>query len=497
MYLTSKKALEEERKFLAAIGEESWPENMNTNKENLLRTTVYDEDLESNSGNDSDVLPELWESFRRKFPGIAKGIEARKKNKQATSNGNSESDPVSAPRAPPSTPLCNDDSADSRNGDNADSRNDDNANSSEDRREDEAKRTEEEKLRLDLERLTALRVQADKNLLVNNICVYDLNFEEFARDVWNDSSMRVDLVLSSVPSTAPLEVLSKLPAFCKTVLKTGSYVFLIVSEAQFIYMQQAFNDTGFKVCDHPFNILYDTKTLRKRKSSDFPQRHCNLALVAKTQGIHPNAFSPDFASSNDADEKCPASYASFLNVENCTSKLKIPGKNSALYPEEKSVELFTRIIRLLAPIDGSTTDPIGGPLTSGLACLQTDRSCTIMEKLSNEFRFALGRLRVYATPDATMEHHSAYTDILDMSDEENGNSSSGENQVTKSNKRRFFPTGDMETDDTSTSFQLHPQSGCERPVYTMYQSSTTTEDFVGAAALFSMNNALKKVSSEP
>ena len=173
------------------------------------------------------------------------------------------------------------------------------------------------------------------------------------------------------------------------------------------------------------------------------------------------------------------------------------GKELRIVPRGKSVELFTRIIRLLAPIDGSTTDPIGGPLTSGLACLQTDRSCTIMEKLSNEFRFALGRLRVYATPDATMEHHSDYTDILDMSDEENGNSSSDENQVTQSKKRIFIPAGDMETDATSTSFQPHPQSGGERPLYPMSQSSTTAKDLVGAAALLSMNKALKKVSSEP
>ena len=124
---------------------------------------------------------------------------------------------------------------------------------------------------------------ADEHLAKNNIMTYDVTFEDFERDVWSESSPRVDLVLSAVPTSISTDVLSKLPPFTKSVLKTGSYVFLIVSESQYLQLVQSFKELNFKVCDHPFNILYDTTTMRKRKSSDFPLRNSDIALLARTQ----------------------------------------------------------------------------------------------------------------------------------------------------------------------------------------------------------------------
>ena len=76
LFTISKKALIEEVKFLKAIGQTNWPSDMKINRENLLRTTIYDTEIESNAGNGSDKLPELWTCFRRKHPGTANGIEA-------------------------------------------------------------------------------------------------------------------------------------------------------------------------------------------------------------------------------------------------------------------------------------------------------------------------------------------------------------------------------------------------------------------------------------
>ena len=259
-----------------------------------------------------------------------------------------------------------------------------------------------------------MRAQADKFLLANNIVTHNICFEDFSRDVWTDASSRVDLVLSALASDLKKERLLKLPAFCKSVLKTGSYVFLIVNEVQLITLQESFRSIGFKVCDHPFTIMFDTKTIRKRKAYDFPQRHFDIALIAKSQGLHPDGFLPEFvsAATTDEEDQGNTTYASFNNVENCGSKLKEPNHNAALFPEERSVDLFSRVIRLLAPMEGALIDPFGGPLSTCLACLQTGRSCTAMDEDSNRFRFALGRLRVFATPDASMEDHTVYSGHL-------------------------------------------------------------------------------------
>ena len=390
LFKLSKLALIEEAKFLKFIGEQSWPVDMEINQENLLRTTMYDGEIESNGGNGVDVLPKLWKCFCRKHPGLAKGIKEAMQKKQ--DDESSSDDP---PPPPPPEETSNDSEAE----------------------HDAAKRAEEERRRLEEERLALKREKADKHLIQSNVITHELCFEDFSREVWTDSSKRVDLVLSAIPSDLSNETLLKVPSFCKSFLKTGSYVFLVVKEEQMLSLRDSFKHIGFKVCDHPFTILFDTKTMRKRKSHDFPQRHFDIALIAKTQGLHPEGFVPDFVSSamsDDADHT--STYASFINVENCCSKLKEPKQNAALNLEERSVQLYSRVIRLLTPIDGSLLDPFGGPLSTCLACLQTGRGCIAMDEESNPFKYSIGRLRVFATPDATMEDHKAYTSTLIPSD---------------------------------------------------------------------------------
>ena len=68
-------ALKEEEKFLNYIDETEWPTNMETTKENILRTTISDSQLNSNSGNDNDVLPSILRSFKRLHPAKARAIE--------------------------------------------------------------------------------------------------------------------------------------------------------------------------------------------------------------------------------------------------------------------------------------------------------------------------------------------------------------------------------------------------------------------------------------
>ena len=73
---------------------------MEVNKENLLRSTIYDNEIESNSGNEKDVIPELWKCFPRKHPGTAKGIKAPLKEAETAAldpTGSSAMDPPLPP----------------------------------------------------------------------------------------------------------------------------------------------------------------------------------------------------------------------------------------------------------------------------------------------------------------------------------------------------------------------------------------------------------------
>ena len=79
----AKQALKEESVFLRVIGVDDWPQYMDTARENLHRTTLCDKELESNRGNDTDVLPCLWTMFKSLYPAKAKAIESGQREQQS------------------------------------------------------------------------------------------------------------------------------------------------------------------------------------------------------------------------------------------------------------------------------------------------------------------------------------------------------------------------------------------------------------------------------
>lgn len=393
----AKQALYEEQKFLALLNQSVWPKNMETTRENLLMTTVYDSELHSNRGNTgaNDILSPVWKCFKRLYPARAKGIENQMENKRSgvpDSSSSAVDEPPIAAEVPSNNNVHSQVS------------------------EEEKKKQEEERARRKLaERHASMRAKADRYL--KEICVetHALDFNDFRQNVWKSTKEHVDLVLSVIPpmpensDSAP-----KVASFCKAVLKLGSYAFLIVDEAEFSRFKKAFHDAGFKVCNHGFNILYDTSTLRSRRSPDFPQRQGELGFIAKTMGTHPSGFQPDFVSHplGASNESTPAAFASLTNVESCIFKLMKPQKTAAIFPHERSVSLLSRIIRMFSPSEGSVMDPFGGPLTTALACLQTGRKCTSMDSDSDAFRYAQSRLRIFAVPNATLKELEIYADPM-------------------------------------------------------------------------------------
>lgn len=395
LFLCSKRALYEEEKFLKFINQRSWPKNMETTQENLLRTTTHDIALKANEGNNTDILPVIWKCFKRLYPSRAKGLEEKE---TATSKGSEEEERTDEQEKESQPPP--------------------ELNKPEEISEEEKTRLLEEEAKLrEIERRVKLRTEAERYLKEIGVVTHSVSFQEYKMDIWKASTPRVDLVLSSVTSrTIDDSLATQLAQFCKAVLKTGSYVFLIVNESDFHKFCSSFSSTGFKCCQHAFSIVYDTSTMRLRKNRDFPQRSSELAFIAKTHGTHPARFEPDFVgdSMNQGDTKSPSAFATLLNVETCEKKLRRPNHNSPIFPDERSHDLFMRIIKMFTPPEGSVLDPFAGPLTTAIACLKTIRSCVSMDKPSDSLRYAKSRLRIFAIPKASMRDLGDYLDPVDV-----------------------------------------------------------------------------------
>ncbi len=385
-------SLKEEKKFLSIIEEEKWPDNMETCRENTLRTTLSDKELMLNNGNDGDVLPSIWSCFKRLYPAKARAIESI----VDSSSESEEETPV-----PPG--LQKDDERESNEVKKADQQ-----------RQEELKRKKEQ-----LVKLKQNRDEADQNLNDTGIYTYQMNFDSFSTQIWSSDSKRVDLVISSIPKEINEEKLANLPHFCKRVLKTGSYGFFIVTEEQFSFLKRCFKDHEFKVIDRSFKIMYDITTIQRRAMADFPQKDSDIAIMVKTTGHHPDGFSPIFSDAEASSNlDLTTKFASVINIKACQDLLRKPKENKAVTCDEKSVELFSHIIKMLTPPNGSVIDPIAGALTATISCIRSGRKCIAVEDSEEIFRFAIGRTRVHITPTATMQNMADYMDPIELDDED-------------------------------------------------------------------------------
>lgn len=228
---------------------------------------------------------------------------------------------------------------------------------------------------------------------------------DFLKHVWSPSCNRADLVICSLPHDCDNDVRQKLPDFCRLVLHPGSYCFILLSENHFGEMYKLFKDHSFKVSAHSYKVLYDESTIKRRSTIDFPQKHGDIALLAKSNGTHPRKFKPSF-------EDVSRRFASLSGVKACQDRLRKPAANAPLVPGEKCPHLFGHIIKTFSPIDGIVIDPLASGLTTALACLKTDRRALCIDPSKDSFPFALGRLRVHVVPGATMESHADYSAVF-------------------------------------------------------------------------------------
>lgn len=405
----AKLAIDAETIFLKAIGKSEWPANMTVTRDNLLRSTVFDEELLTNRGNDRDVIRSIWHAFKTLYPSQAKGIEVSRANSRAerSPSGSTTSaqaaqgaaETSSEPTTPPTTPPTTEDTS---------------AHDEEQERllkEEEIRRLEEEKKRKEVARKAALAQKADFFLTESGITTHTVSLDGFIKNIWRSGNKGFDMILGNMTDKENMNEVHHLPALCRATLKRGSYIALVIHENQFAALRDLFSAASFKVCDHTYKVLYDPKTMKRRRNLDFPQRLDDICFIAKSNGAHPTSFVPDFASCEEQIASVSAtSYASVQNMQACSNKLKFPNQNSPIFPTERSMHLFMHLIRLFSPSNGAVLDPFGGPLSVAIACLKTDRTCLTIQRRSPGLKYAVGRLRVFATPDATLANLESFVD---------------------------------------------------------------------------------------
>ena len=405
----AKRALEEEALFLDVIGETKWPEHMAMIQENLLRTTLCDKELSRNMGNDGDVLPSLWKCFKSLFPAKAKVIETADSEPDGSAVGREGGSNEDADARTPPSGL------------------DGNQPGNSDEEEEKEPLTPEQEEEL---RVSALQQNADSKLSTLGIHTHEMPLSHFSSMHWTPRSRKADLIFSCITDINDEDFIKNLPSFCKLVLNPGSYVFLILTVHQFVALFNDFKNEGFKVSEHPFDIVYDVSTVQRRHMADFPQRHSDIALVCRSSGDHPSGFQPFRITTQDSDgtpndddddggeAMCRAHFASLLNVSACRKKLKRPRCNSALFSWERNYELIIRIVQTFCPFQGLVIDPFPGALSTALACLKASRECISISPECENIKYATGRLRIYATGTATMEELEDYSRPLKLDAQE-------------------------------------------------------------------------------
>ena len=472
-------AIKEVEKFLDFVGREETYTSMDCAIENVLRTTSCDGEISSNIGNDivsdhKDLLPTLWDKFRRMHPGKARLLK----------NKNNDDAASSTPEAPIATPVQPDIAPTTQS-----SESDEEKRKRKEEEEAEKKRQEMKEKALALEterkRLRTIREQADHYLRESNVFHHDLSFDEYIKQQWNSKGNRVDLIISSIKPDCNDDVLKSLPNFSDKVLKPGAFAFFIVSELQYAILYREFKSLKFKLMEHSYKILYKTSTFQKRCVSDFPQRDSDIAIVARKQGTHPNGFQPAYASQPSRNLQTKIAFSSAINMDSCKDKLKKPSENSALCAWEKSVDVFQHVMCLFTPPGGTVMDPLAGALTAGIAALNTGRKCVVLEKNKCIYNFAVGRLRIFATPEATMKSLSDYSGPIDvdaLEDEKEDNP--GKDLCTKDGKSEDDHEG-----------RPSPKRQCVRsnkPSPTDSSAKVDDADALGAQALLFMNSNSSK-----
>ncbi len=385
-------AFAESKKFLKFIEDTNWPTEMQDLRINLLRTTVFNSELEENSNNGNTILPKLLDSYRRYFPELSCIKEAKWKQLvelEASSSKTSHTVPSNISEENANAPN----------------------NTQPEQSEDITMAPPSEE--------PTLAVDENLHLSARGIFCYQMKWKEYLTDKRTDTSERFDLLLTSPPGAPSRSFIRKSRAastgddiekdemiglcnFMKRTLKSGAYVVLIIDFTMYKEWYDVFDSNGLKVYGEQYIISYDPNTIKRVKIGEFGQSAHDVAIVAKMPGSHPDDFQPNFDTKfNYINTPYSRRHSIITNVPATRSYLTKPKSKVPLDHREFHPFLFHELIDLFSPDGGSVIDPYGKTFTTPLACIRANRKCHSMEWQSDRFQAAITRLHSFVAPQIT------------------------------------------------------------------------------------------------
>ena len=371
----SKYARIEEEKFFLFHDDNVWPKEMLKVRNSLLRDTCLDEEIIANKGNEFTLLPFLLDRYRAFYPMIFGQKESKFKAYQR--DVVNDDDPTEPPNN--HTPVDN------------------------------LLEPNECAIQNEPNELVPSQEEVENSLLLeNNISLYDMKWQDYAKSIFSEDEILFDLIITDPPYNLPSnpsrsgtgykdfisdEEMRAFTQFCNRALKTGSYIVLFTSFHLFPRWVSSFKESQFKVKSYPFVVMKDHNTIQQRQKIDFPQNCTEFILLAKSNGSHPTGFMPDFK--HLYNNVCTSSNKAFAGVSNLpVTKFKLLNKpsNEPVRVEEKNVDFILELVSQFSPNNGSIMDPYAGTFTSAIAAFRSKRHSVCIEKDSHCFKLAKNRL---------------------------------------------------------------------------------------------------------
>ncbi len=392
-YKIAVEALQEERKFLDYLELDSWPKEMDTVRNNLLRTTSMDDEILLNRGNDLSVLDSLRETLQRIDPQMVDRQDEKLRQKQFSQECRENESPEQ------------------------------NLNSSEQREQLSPSPEPTDKTEQPVKSFQEIqRIQMEEDrirLKSKGIECFNMSWECYIKSHWTDDNEKVDLVISeppSSPSRSPihsirtskrvseeitLEESTKLPTSLKRVLSPGGYAVIIMPFDMFMEWYTSFYNAGYEIMPSPYILSYNSETIQFRHTRKFPQIGYQVALIARLPSSTQNRFNPDFNSMfNLVNCSNSRNCAVMFNILKQSSKLYKEDTRIPFHPDELSPHMLAELIDMFTPQGGTVMDIFSGTMTAAIASIQTGRSCICIERDANCFNAAFHRLRLHLPPSA-------------------------------------------------------------------------------------------------
>lgn len=406
-------------KFERYLQTDQWPEEMKAAKGNLLHTTLFDAAIDSNRGNEQDILPPLLELHRFKFPDDSFLLHAKFK---------ASFDSDAAPSALQSGSLSRQEADTVHNILNAgnsdeppevvpfESPGTENIHATVYHQERETSGDSPE----NSEHCTSLlstenpsgegNMEGEESLVRAGIRHYQMTWQQYELSVRNTSNgecNKFDFILTDPPYSLSScnqsstgrgyndyideEEIESFSRFCRRTLKPGCY-FVIFSSFQLLpSWWSALRKAGMVVTSYPLLLVKDSATLTRNKSSFAPQNCVEPAVMGYLPGGKANQFKLDLFSSYSV-LKCTHSRK-FCVLDNVKVPKKLCVGKSPVRIEEKSTVALTEILATFCPPRGLVFDGYAGTMTTAISCAFTSRKCIVVEKDPHCYDLSLQRLK--------------------------------------------------------------------------------------------------------